>query len=172
MTALLGAAALFVASTSHTESECSVSLFSISKTENRNYVQYAVRLDAHCDPVEGAPVYAYWRMVEHGPQVVEPLLPLEQRAYGIASQSVLERSEGHSLVKVTLRALAKAPLLVEAERNEGGQCAAYARMPIDGVEARLRNVHAVLRWPFGVARLLVSGSSVADGRPVRESRNP
>ena len=103
---------------------------------------------------------------------MEPLLPLEQAAYGIASQSVVERGDGHSLVRVTLRALTGAPLVVEARRNARGVCEASARTAIGGVDARLSNVHAVLRWPFGVARLLVSGSSVADGRPVRDSRTP
>jgi hypothetical protein len=30
----------------------------------------------------------------------------------------------------------------------------------------------VLRWPFGVARLLVSGWSLADGHPVHDTRAP
>ena len=149
-----------------------VPLFSISKTENRNYVQFAERLDARCAPIGSAPVFAYWKMIEHGPSAVEPLLALEQPAYGVASQSPLERGEGHGLVSVTLRALSRSPLLVESRRNGSGVCEASAKTPIGGVEARLFNVHAILRWPFGVARLLVSGSSIADGRPVRETRTP
>ena len=38
-------------------------LFSISKTENRNYVQFAERLDEACAPVGPAPIYAFWRMM-------------------------------------------------------------------------------------------------------------
>src|SRR5580704_10308951 len=80
-------------------------LFSISKTENRNYVQFAERLDESCVPMGSAPVYAFWRMLEHGPSAVEPLLPIEQGAYGVASQTVLSREPGHGLVRVMLRAL-------------------------------------------------------------------
>jgi hypothetical protein len=147
-------------------------LFSISKTENRNYVQFAERLDPSCAPAGAAPVYAYWRMVERGPAATEPLLPLEQPAYGVASQSILERSDGHGLLRVTLRALPKTPLLVESRRGANGGCEASARTSIAGVDARLFNVHAVLRWPFGVAHLLVSGWSLADGHPVRDTRAP
>jgi hypothetical protein len=147
-------------------------LFSISKTENRNYVQFAERLDDSCAPAGSAPVYAFWRMMERGPGAVEPLLPMEQGAYGIASQTVLARDPGHSLVRVTLRALPSSPLFVEARRAPSGACEAWARTSIGGVAARLSNVHAVLRWPFGVARLLVSGWAVDDGHPVRETRSP
>jgi hypothetical protein len=147
-------------------------LFSISKTENRNYVQFAERLDATCAPAGTAPVYAYWRMLEHGPAAIEPLLPHEQPAYGVASQSILERTDGHGLLSVTLRALPRTPLLVESRRGANSGCEASARTSIAGVDARLFNVHAVLRWPFGVAHLLVSGWSLADGRPVRDTRAP
>jgi hypothetical protein len=145
-------------------------LFSISKTENRNYVQFAEHLDGACVPVGPAPVYAFWRMLERGPATVESLLPQEQPAYGVASQAVLARETGHGLVRVTLRALPRSPLLVESRRSANGACEASARTSIGGIDARLSNVHAVLRWPFGIAHLLVSGWSVADGRPVRETR--
>jgi hypothetical protein len=172
--ALLAGAFLLVPALVHAASgdATAAPLFSISKTENRNYVQFAERLDATCAPVGPAPVYAFWQMRERGPGVVESLLPHEQPAYGIASQSVVAASDGHGLVRVTLRALPRDPLLVESTRVPDGSCQALARTSIGGVDARLFNVHAVLRWPFGVARLLVSGRSLADGSDVRESRAP
>ncbi len=166
----------------------SAPLFSISKTENKNYVQFAERLDAACAPLGSAPVFAFWRMLERDPGAVEPLLPREEPAYGIASQSVIDakgenvgvlsarrlidakRENSGPSVRVALRALPAAPLLVESWRGADGKCEAAARLPIAGVEARLFNVHAVVRWPFGIARLLVSGWSLADGRAVRDTR--
>jgi len=147
-------------------------LFSISKSENHNYVQYVERLDASCSPSGNAPVFAYWRMLEHGPDAIEPLLAREQPAYGIASQTVVAHRDGHGSVRVILHALPDAPLLVESWRDARGACEASARTPIAGIAARLFNVHAVLRWPFGVARLLVSGWSLADGHTVRDARSP
>lgn len=52
-------------------------LFSISKSENKNQVQYAIRVDDRCEPATTAPVFAYWRMLEKGPTVTEPLLAHE-----------------------------------------------------------------------------------------------
>jgi len=147
-------------------------LFSISKSENRNYVQYAERLDASCAPAGDRPVFAYWQMLEHGPVAVEPLLARERPAYGLASQTVVERHDGHGSVRVILHALPDAPLLVESWRDRNGVCQASAQTPIAGVAARLFNVHAVLRWPFGVARILVSGWAVADGQVVHDARMP
>jgi hypothetical protein len=150
--------------------ELSTPLFSISKTENKNYVQFVERLDATCAPSGEAPVQPYWRMLEHGASAVEELLPREQPAYGVASQSVRERGSGHGLVRVTLRALPTTPILVESHRAANGACEASASTSIAGVDARLFNVHAVLRWPFGIAHLLVSGWSLADGHLVRDTR--
>jgi hypothetical protein len=115
-------------------------------------------------------VFAYWRMLERGAGATEPLLGVEQPAYGVAAQSVVTRGDGYGVVRVTLRALPASPLLVESRRGPEGSCGATARLPIGGVEARLFNVHAVLKWPFGVARLVVSGWSIADGHPVRDAR--
>lgn len=171
-TALFAAPFVAVASTTEVTEAFSAPLFSISKTENRNYVQFTEQLDAACAPLGGAPVRAYWRMLERNPNAVEPILPIEQQAYGVASQTVVERSDGHGVVRITLRALPTSPLLVESRRAPNGQCEALARLPIAGVDARLFNVHAVLRWPFGVARLLVSGWATADGHPVRDTRTP
>jgi hypothetical protein len=176
--ALAIAAAAFVAlglpsvTQAATTEAASAPLFSISKTENKNYVQFAERLDAACAPLGSAPVFAYWRMLGREPGAVEPLLPREEPAYGIASQSVIDAKgeNGDPSVRVALRALPAAPLLVESWRGADGKCEASARLPIAGVEARLFNVHAVLRWPFGIARLLVSGWSLADGRAVRDTR--
>ena len=58
-----------------------ISLFTIGKSQNKNQVQYAIRVDGQCVPVPGAPVFAYWRMLELGPTRLEPLLACEQDAY-------------------------------------------------------------------------------------------
>jgi hypothetical protein len=152
--------------------ETTAVLFSISKSENKNFVQFVERLDASCVPIGQAPVFAYWRMLEKGTTATEPLLDREQPAYGIASQAVEPRGDGSAAVRMTLRALPHMPLLVESGRAADGTCTAWVRTPIDGVDAKLFNVHVVLRWPFGVARLLVTGWSAADGHLVRDARQP
>ena len=70
------------------------SVFYVAKSENRNQVHYGVHLDASCSPVGTAPVFPYWRMLEHGPLAAEPLLQREVDAYGVAEQHVTERGHG------------------------------------------------------------------------------
>jgi hypothetical protein len=147
------------------------SVFFIAKSENKNRVYYGIRLDDACDPVGRAPVYAYWRMLEHGPFATEPLLSREVRAYGIVEESPLERDALGARTRVTLQALRSRPLVVESS-GEGGRCNARATLPIAGVAATLTSVFVQLRWPWGVAYLLLSGRSLADGTPLRERVEP
>jgi len=148
-----------------------VPVFSISKSENKNQVQFAVRLDSHCVPVGERPVFAYWRMLEKGPTVTEELLACEQPAYGIEAQAVGARGEGEGSIELRLRALTDRRITVRSYRAEAG-CAARAETAIEGVLANLYNVHALLRWPFGVERIYVSGWAADDGRLLRETVSP
>src|SRR5215472_14108600 len=77
-------------------------LFTISKSENKNQVQYAVNLDGHCSPASTAPVHAYWRMLEDGPTRTAPMLARELPAYGISNQKVIETSDAGGKVRLAL----------------------------------------------------------------------
>src|SRR5690348_6852763 len=59
------------------------SVFYLAKSENKNQVHYAVRVDDRCRPVGAAPVYGYWRDLEVGPSATSRLLQHEQPAYGL-----------------------------------------------------------------------------------------
>ena len=137
------------------------SLFLVSKSENRNQVHYALAVDESCAPVGPTPIRAYWRMLEKGPTATEPLLDREQSAYGLASQLVKD-----GVVTAILRALPSRPIVVHTWRGDNGTCHAASRATIDGVDARLFNVHVALKL-FGVDYLLLTGWS-DDGRTVRE----
>src|ERR1700678_3657284 len=96
-------------------------LFSISKSENRNQVVYAVRVDEACRPPGQSPVHAFWQNLEVGPNDQSPLLFIEQPAYGLASQEALPGDA----VKVRLRALPDRPIVVHTART-GDTCTATA----------------------------------------------
>jgi hypothetical protein len=147
-----------------------VPLFTISKSENRNQVQYAVRTDAQCVPEDGSPVYAYWRMLEQGPTRTAPLLPREAKAYGLASQRIVapQTSGAIGAVRIVLNAVADRPVLVELWRAADGACRAFSTVPIAGAPAHLDNVFVQLKWPFGVAYLLLQGRSIDGTRRVEE----
>ena len=142
-------------------------IFSISKSENKNQVQYAIRVDDHCQPVAGAPVFAYWRMLEKGPTVTEPLLAHEQDGYGIASQ-VTTQTPGGASVHLVLRAVRGRSIAVDVTRTASGTCRALATVAILGTPAHLFDVYAKLKWPFGVESLLLQGWSLDGTRVIEE----
>jgi hypothetical protein len=140
-------------------------MFFISKTENRNQVHYAVKVDDACRPVRPAPVRPYWLMLEKGPRVVEPLLGREQAAFGIERQEV----DG-ATVRIALRAIPSRGIVIQTWRAPDGACHSMAITSIAGVRARLFNLHLVLGM-FGVAHVLLTGWR-DDGTVVREQVNP
>jgi hypothetical protein len=144
--------------------ESLVPIFSIAKSENKNQVQYVVRLDPQCAPVGPNPVSAYWRMLEKGPTQTAPILSRELRAYGLASQ-VLDATSGR--VRVVLKALPDRTLVVTTQRASDGQCHALATVPIAGAPAYLFNVYVHIRW-YGVDYVLLQGWSMDRSHVLRE----
>ncbi len=138
------------------------SVLFVSKSENKNQVHYGVHLDDTCAFTSSAPVFAYWRMLEKGPTVTEPLLPREQRGYGIAQQDIVNGGT----VRLTLRALPKRPILIHVSRAPDGTCVARTEAVVAGVLVRLFNVHVALGF-MRVDHLLLSGWA-ATGQIVRE----
>lgn len=134
----------------------------VAKSENKNQVHYAVALDDRCMPAGPKPVFGYWQNRERGLPPVEPLLDREQRAYGIASQSV-----SGNRVTIKLRALPDRAIVFETG-PDGEACSARALAPIEGKMARLDNVYVKLGFPFRVKYLLVQGTGLDDGQPLRE----
>lgn len=145
--------------------------FVVTKSQNDNQVHYAMHLDADCRPVGDAPAFAYWHMLERGPSVYEALLPREQGVYGIARQTRRDTPEGPEVI-VTVAALPKRPLVVRPTKGADGKCRIAAYTTIAQIErATLRQVHAVLSWPFGVRYLQLIGRA-PDGRAIEEKAAP
>ena len=139
-------------------------IFTIAKSENKNQVQYVIRLDEHCVPVGPAPVSAYWRMLEQGPTRTAPLLSRELRPYGLASQAVEARGGSGGQVRAVLNALPSRPVTVVTSRASDGNCGAAATTSIAGAPAHLFNVYVKLKWD-GVDYLLLRGWSM-DGTHI------
>jgi hypothetical protein len=143
------------------------SIFYVAKSENRNQVHYGVHLDSACAPAGPDPVYAYWRMLEHGPLATEPLLSREVGAYGFVEQHVIERGPAGGRTVVRLHALPGRPITITASSHDG-RCEAVATAVIGGMPASVANVFAQLKWPFGVDYLVLRGRALADGRALQE----
>ena len=144
-----------------------VPIFTIAKSENKNQVQYVVRLDDRCLPVGPAPVSAYWRMLEKGPTQTAPILSREVRAYGLASQAVVASDASGGQVRAVLKALPARPLVIATSRAGDGTCRALATTSIAGAPAHLFNVYVHIRW-YGVDYALLQGWSIDGSRVVRE----
>jgi hypothetical protein len=141
----------------------------ITKSSNKNQVNYAVEVDAACAPKGPAPVRAYWRMLEHGAGATEPLREDEARAFGIARQAV-HPGPGSQDIDVVLRGMPARALTIRTWRSPAGTCASSVNMTIAGVPARVANVY-VQQTLFGVAYVLLTGYSPT-GAVLRERVDP
>jgi len=148
------------------------SVFFVAKSENKNQVHYGIHLDRACAPAGDRPVFAYWQMLEHGPDAIEPVLPVELQAYGVADQRVLARSPAGGSVRIALAALRERPVVVETRPDGSGGCTATATTTVEGVPASLWSVYIRLRWPFGVESLTLTARATGDGRIVQERLRP
>jgi hypothetical protein len=143
-----------------------IPLFTIAKSENKNQVQYTVRVDEQCVPAGPAPISAYWRMLERGPSVTAPILPIEVQAYGLVSQTRVASGAGGGEVHAVLHALPGRPVTVVTSHAADGSCRAAAEVSIGGASANLFNVYIRLKWD-GVDYLLLQGFA-PDAHVVRE----
>ncbi len=146
----------------------SVPVFSITKSENKNQVQYIVRVDNRCAPVGPAPLSAYWRMLEQGPTQTAPILPREVQAYGLASQQVVAGDGSGGQTRAALKALPARPITVVTARGKDGACYALATAVIAGTPAHLFSVYVHLKWD-GLDYLLLQGWSMDGSHVVRET---
>ena len=143
------------------------SVFHLRKSQNRNEVHYALHLAADCAPDGAAPVVPYWRMLEEGPDAVEPLLGREHRAYGLASQIVARADDGW-IVTMRLRALSGRAIRVEVTRGNRG-CQTRTSLFIAGGWATFEDAFVQLGL-VGVDYVRLTG--VRGGRHVVEDVEP
>lgn len=144
------------------------SLFHISKSQNRNQVHYALRLDEACMPVGAEPVFAYWREMEAGPKKLSALLDREQAAYGIAPGQTVYPSSSRPRVRFQLRAVPERTLIAQV-RAEGSRCMASVRTSIQGRAATLKSVHLVLGFFWTIQQIVIEGRATDDGARLRET---
>jgi Domain of unknown function (DUF4833) len=134
----------------------------ITKSSNKNQVNYAVQVNEACVPAGRTPVHPYWRMLERGADATEPLVDSELRAFGIERQSV----DGAGGVKVVLRGFPARAITIRTWLAPDGRCASSASMTIDGSPARVTTVY-VRQKLFGVDYVEVTGAT-SSGELVRE----
>ena len=146
--------------------------FFIDKSQNRNRVDYGVRLDASCLPVGDEPVFAYWREFEKTPLRLSGLMPAERGVYGVGKQRIARRDETGAEVVVKLKKLDR-EVVITTRRQDDGHCAAVARTLIAGVtSAQLASAHVQLKSPLIIAYVEIRGTDPASGAPIAERVKP
>jgi hypothetical protein len=121
-------------------------VFYISKSDDRNRVDYGIHLDEHCVPVGNDAVFPYWREFENSPPVrVHTLGLFEYIAYGISEQRTISKTATGGVYLVRLRQLDKTPVGIITTKGPDGHCASQARSQINGKEAELLYVYVKLR---------------------------
>ncbi|RMF19609.1 MAG: DUF4833 domain-containing protein [Candidatus Dadabacteria bacterium] len=116
-----------------------VVLFHIAKSNNRNRVEYAARVQPDCRFDHEQPLTVYWRRLEKGPDVTRPLKWVEEKfAYGIDL-----RHQSDERLEFTIAADDTRPVTVTTTRNDDGQC--QVRAWLNSLEAPGVTDHAFVK---------------------------
>jgi Domain of unknown function (DUF4833) len=143
-------------------------VFFISKSDDKNRVDYGIRLDAHCSAVSDEAIVPYWREFEPPPPVrTHDLNFLDRTGYGIAAQRVIRRSDTGGDYVLRLKQVGR-PIGVASKRGTNGRCVTVARTTIAGKTAELLSIYVKLGGPFSVDYIDIHGRSFTDGKPVME----
>ncbi|WP_233587828.1 DUF4833 domain-containing protein [Corallococcus sp. CA049B] len=142
------------------------SAFFLTRSENRNQVHYALRLDEACRPVGTRPVQVYWRMLERGPSEVEELLGVEQPVYGLEDPQPVEATADGWRIRVRLKAFPSRPVDITTARVDG-KCQVQAWTKLGNSVSRLEHVFVKTSWPFSVDFVRLDGVG-PDGKPIHE----
>jgi hypothetical protein len=143
------------------------SVFHIEKSENRNQVHYAVRVDAACHPQGAKPVVGYWRNLEEGPRAVSALLEHEQVAYGLTEPRYVRSTPEGGQIRISLRGFPARPLNIYTFR-QGVACAARAVTTIQNQAAALTSIYVKIGFLFSVDYAILRGLRLVDGAAVQE----
>jgi len=144
-------------------------VFFISKSDDRNRVDYGIRLNEHCAPTGDDAVFPYWREFENSPPVrVHSLNVFEYVPYGFSEQRLVHRTLTGGDQLVRLKQLDR-PILVTTKKEADGHCSAVARARVASVEgAVLTSVYAKLAGPMSVDYIDIHGKNPQTGAELVE----
>jgi hypothetical protein len=120
-------------------------VFYISKSDDRNRVDYGIHLDEHCSPADDDAVFPYWREFENSPPIrIHSLGMFEFIAYGVSEQRALRKTPVGGMHTVTLRQVKRISIRIFTKKEPDGHCSAQARAIIHGKESELTHVYVKL----------------------------
>lgn len=127
-------------------------VFYIAKSNDKDHVDYGMRLDRHCVPTGDDAVFPYWRELEKTPPTgSHPLKFHQYMAYGFSEQRTLKKGRTGGRYRVVLKQVDR-PILIVSKQGDDGRCTATAYTTVKGVK------HARLDYIF----VKVAGMASAD----------
>jgi hypothetical protein len=145
-------------------------VFYIAKSNNRDRVDYGVRLDGSCHPSGSDATFPYWRDLEKDPANanVHTMGMFAKMAYGFSAQKVEQQSDGAIVQKLVLKQMNR-PIWVTTAKSEDGHCKAIAWTKVAGLErAELISIYVKLAGALSVDYVDVKGRNRATGEIVTE----
>ncbi|MFO0680274.1 MAG: DUF4833 domain-containing protein [Polyangiaceae bacterium] len=143
--------------------------FFISKSDDKNRVDYGMRLDENCAAVGDDAVFPYWREFEKSPPVrTHALGTFEYVPYGFAMQKNVKKTPTGGEYAVKLKQFPR-PIFLTTKKEEGGRCSVLVRTKIGTTEwAKLESIHAKLGGLMSVDYVDVKGKNLATGEAIEE----
>jgi uncharacterized protein DUF4833 len=142
--------------------------FFISKSDDKNRVDYAMRLDESCAPYGEEAVFAYWRIFEGAPPVrTKEFSFIDKIPYGISEQRALSRTATGGEYALRLKQLDRL-ILITTKKEANGSCSAITRTAINGSQAQLISVFAKLAGFASVDYIDVIGKNLQSGAAMSE----
>jgi Domain of unknown function (DUF4833) len=143
-------------------------LFYIAKSNNRDRVDYGIRLDASCHPVASDATFPYWRDLEKEPVSVHTMGMFAKMAYGFAAQKTEHQSDGAIVQRLLLKQVNR-PIWVTTLKAEDGRCKAKAWTKIGTVDrAELVSIYVKLSGALSVDYVDVKGRNPSTGELITE----
>lgn len=145
------------------------SAFHVEKSENKNEVHYAVRLDAACRPQGKRPVFAYWQRYRKTGRINDPLVGAGTRVYGASDeQTVTANPITGGRVSMYVKALKRLTVDLRIEKVKD-LCQVTPTVSINGERARLSHAFLQLgRFGITVKYVDVVGMRERDGQRITE----
>ncbi len=148
-------------------------VFYFSKSDDKNRVDYGLKLDAACAPIGDEPLFPYWREFETQPPGLHThtLKFFEYAGYGVSDQRIKKLPDGKAEITVKLKAFPR-EIVIEVGKGEGGKCVATPRAVIGGSpNVELTSAFIKLKSGWSVEYVEVKGRT-KDGRNLAERLLP
>lgn len=132
-------------------------VFFINKSDDHNRVDYGIRLDRTCSPVNDDAVFPYWREFENSPPVrTHGLNFMDKIGYGIADQKLVKKSATGGVHTMKLKQLNRT-ITITTKLEADGKCSATGRTTVGGQDAQLLSVYVKLAGAMSVDYIEIHG---------------